>query len=421
MATASSGATAPVKSESNRTAEKKAAVGQAVKASTRPPPRNLAEHLFCEPYAYHFFQAVRILERLEPARKPIGLFVPPRAEVVRFRAHRSLSFPPSSIYDLEPPTDELPAILTVAFMGLTGPSGALPRHYTELLLRHDKEARGPEQHALRDWFDLFNHRLISHFYRAWEKYRFYIPYERGEYRRDEPDAFTRCLFSLIGLGIGPLRNRLRVSVRLPAEEELRPEDVLAHVEDLALLHYCGFLAHRPRCAVALEALLGDYFELLVRVKQFHGQWLPLEPANQSRVGLGEGNSDLGVNVVAGSRVWDVQNKFRIQLGPLRYATFTEFLPDRSPVPERKTFFKLAHLVRLYVGPDLDFDVQLILRAQDVPPCRLAPTASFTPRLGWNTWVSSLPFECDAEEAVFEGEDVRWVHNGTVSEPASGGR
>jgi type VI secretion system protein ImpH len=377
-----------------------------------PPPRDLAEHLFREPYAYNFFQAVRLLERLEAARRPVGLFVPPRTEVVRFRAHRSLSFPASSIYDLEPATEDAPAVLTVAFMGLTGPSGALPRHYTELLLRHEKDARGPERYALRDWLDLFNHRLISHFYRAWEKYRFYIPYERGEHRRDEPDAFTRCLFSLIGLGEVPLRKRLRVSVLLPTQEEdERQERVLAQVEDLALLHYSGFLAHRPRCAVALEAILADYFELPVQVQQFHGQWLPLEPVNQSRIGLGNGNSDVGVNLVAGSRVWDVQNKFRIRLGPLRYATFTDFLPDRSPVPERKTFFKLTHLVRLYVGPELDFDVQLILRAQDVPPCRLAQTDAFTPRLGWNTWVASLPFERDAEEAVFEGEEVRWVANG----------
>ena len=75
-------------------------------------------------------------------------------------------------------------------MGLTGPSGVLPRHYTELLYKIERDVRTPEKHALRDWFDLFNHRFVSLFYRAWEKYRFYIPFERGDYDGAEPDPFT---------------------------------------------------------------------------------------------------------------------------------------------------------------------------------------------------------------------------------------
>jgi type VI secretion system protein ImpH len=160
--------------------------------------------------------------------------------------------------------------------------------------------------------------------------------------------------------------------------------------------------------VALEALLLDYFGLPVKVGQFHGQWLKLDPMNQSRMGDGASNCELGVNLVAGDRVWDVQGKFRIRMGPLRYAQFTEFLPDRALVPERKTFFLLVHLTRVYVGPELDFDVQLILKAQDIPACRLGDGEGFSPRLGWNTWVSSLPFRRDSEDAVFEAEEVRWL-------------
>src|SRR5262245_50912462 len=85
-----------------------------------------------ESFAFDFFQAVRLLERLDPNRKPVGRTSAPRAEAVRFKAHLSLSFPPSSIYNLDPPSSPLPVpALTVAFLGLTGPSGALPRHYTE--------------------------------------------------------------------------------------------------------------------------------------------------------------------------------------------------------------------------------------------------------------------------------------------------
>jgi type VI secretion system protein ImpH len=388
--------------------------------------RTVEELLFIEPFAFRFFQAVRLLERMYPERRPVGRGGPPRSEVVRFRAHRSLSFPPSEIFELQRPAVDSPAVMTVAFLGLTGPSGVLPRHYTELLLRHEREAKGPERHALRDWLDLFNHRLISLFHRAWEKYRFYIAYERGEYDWAETDPFTRCLFSLVGLGTPSLRRRLRVSC-WEGEEDAHHERVLAEIKDIALLHFGGFLAHRPRCVVALEAMLRDYFGLSFVVQQFRGQWLVLEPANQSRMaspltptplprgerGRGEGanvpsNNQLGVNFVAGDRVWDVEGKFRVRLGPLTYAQYSQYIPDLAPVTERKTFFLLVDLVRLYVGPELDFDIQLVLRAADVPKCRLGEGADYTPRLGWNTWIASLPFEQDAEDTVFDGETVRWL-------------
>ena len=134
---------------------------------------SLEERLYEEGFAFDFFQAVRVLERLETKRRPIGYAGPPSAEGCALRALLSLSFPPSAVYEVERPTAALPLpAMTVTFLGLTGPSGVLPRHYTELLLRLDREAKGPEKHALRRWLDLFNHRLLSLFYRAWEKYRF---------------------------------------------------------------------------------------------------------------------------------------------------------------------------------------------------------------------------------------------------------
>ena len=61
---------------------------------------------------------------------------------------------------------------------------------------------------MRDFFDLFNHRIISHFFRAWKKYRFAIAYE-AEARKERPmdgrrlgDVFTYGLYSLLGMGTG---------------------------------------------------------------------------------------------------------------------------------------------------------------------------------------------------------------------------
>ncbi len=169
----------------------------------RTPP-TVEERLFEAGYGFDFFQAVRLLHRLEPDRPPVGGSGPPRVEPVRFRAHLSLSFPPSSIHEILRPSEDRPTPeLTQPFLGLVGPSGVLPRHYTELLCRLKREEKGPEAGALRDWLDIFHHRLTSLFYRAWEKYRFPLAFERGEDERPEPDLFTRTLYSLIGLRSAP--------------------------------------------------------------------------------------------------------------------------------------------------------------------------------------------------------------------------
>ena len=381
---------------------------------------SLADRLFAEGHVFDFFQAVRLLEKLAPERAPVGHEGPPSIEAAHFRAHLALNFPASAIFQIDPTSSPVPLpltegrgrkerilapTLTVTFMGLTGPSGVLPRHYTEMLMRA-RDARGPERNLPRDWFDLFNHRLISLFYRAWTKYRFWLAHERGESTKPEPDLFTESVFSLIGLGSRSLRNRLHVTVEEPGVRN--PSKALARVDDLALLYYAGLLAHRPRCAISLERLLEDYFRIPIRVLQFQGQWLRLDPENQSRVGAVAGNSTLGVDVVVGERVWDIRSKIRIRLGPLNYEQFGSFLPDRSPVAERKVFFKLMHLVRLYVGPELKVEVQLVLKASEIPKCRMLQAPSKAPRLGWNSWLTSRPVRRDSEDAVFAGVEVTWV-------------
>jgi type VI secretion system protein ImpH len=210
------------------------------------------------------------------------------------------------------------------------------------------------------------------------------------------------------LGLPALRHQMRVYKEVPAEDEeqeVTRQQVWGQVEDLVTLYFSGFLAHRPRCAISLEAFLKEYFQLPIEVRQFQGQWLQLEPANQSVLGEDRQNNQLGSNVVAGENVWDVQGKFRICIGPLSYEQFAEFIPDRSPRKPGKSLFLLTHLTRLYAGPELAFEVQVVLRGQDVPPCQLEEGKPTDPRLGWNTWLSNLPFPHDATDACFEAEDV----------------
>jgi len=354
----------------------------------------VAHTLFAEGYRFDFFQAVRVLERLYPERQSIGRDATPSQEVVRVRAHASLSFPASAIHQMSPAVEgQGPAEMTVAFMGLTGPLGVLPRHYTELLLERQRR----KDHTLGAFLDLFNHRLVSLLYRAWEKHHFPIAYERALVRGQHDDRLSQYLLDFIGLGTAGLQDRLEV-----------PDQVLRF--------YAGLFAQQPRSASALSGLLQDYFGVPVDVVQFTGQWLTLEPAQRSRlggrtklVGRAQGskscdhvlpsNNALGVRAVLGGRVWDQQAKFTLRLGPLSYAAFTQFLPAGS------AFRPLLQLTRFFAGQEHDFVVQLVLKAAEVPGCQLGATGAQAPRLGWSTWLKTTTVTHDADDAVLPAHGI----------------
>ncbi len=358
----------------------------------------VADQLFADAPAFEFFQAIRLLEQFFPERQPIGSDARPDAEIVRIRSHLSLAFPPSALHALLPPIDDRPyAVMIQTFMGLTGPSGVLPRHYTQLLMDLDRDVRGPERKALADWFALFDHRLVSLFYRAWDKYRFYRAYERQEAFRTEPDPFSRAVLSLIGFGTPHLRDRLHISYQPPDSES---RQTLAVVDDLSLFYYSGLLAKQPRSAHGLELMLQHYFQHPIKVEMFQGQWLLIDPADQTCLGRW---GRLGVDAIAGDRVWDVASRFRVRVGPLDRRRFEEFLPDRTAIPRRKSLFVLSQLIRLYCGPEFDFDIQLELQARDVPECQLVGEG-FGARLGWNTWLLCGPAIQNRDDAIFVGDE-----------------
>ena len=122
------------------------------------------EALEREPFSFEFFQAVRLLQQLRPERGRVGRYGNPDDEAVHFGATPATAFPASEIQALEP-DGEGPSRLVVNFMGLTGPQGVLPLEYSELLADRVRQ----RDHSLRDFLDLFNHRIISLFFRAWER------------------------------------------------------------------------------------------------------------------------------------------------------------------------------------------------------------------------------------------------------------
>lgn len=323
--------------------------------------RSITKELAQEPHKFGFFQAIRLLEKLYKDRSPIGTDTLPENEVVALQSKSLLSFPASEIFQLTNETDltneddgSQPK-MTVNFMGMAGLMGMLPMPYTELL----QECKQRNDFAFSAFLDIFNHRLISLHYRAWEKYRFAIAFER-----DGGEIFTRSIYSLMGLGTRGLEQKMSIP-------------------DKALLYYSGLLSQRPHSASALIAILRGYFQVDVNIVQFVGQWLKLD--EESLTTLGEANCELGVDTILGTQIWNSQSKFRLQFGPLKFNEFQQLLPTGT------AYQQVCDLVQFYVGLELDFDIQLYLEAEEVPDLILTSDTDKSALLGWTTWLKTEPF------------------------------
>jgi type VI secretion system protein ImpH len=330
--------------------------------------RSLNQKLADEPYRFEFFQAVRLLEKVYPERKPVGGDALPHEEIAHFRSRLGLFFPASEIYELKQSFDELTESekteMFVNFMGMVGVNGVMPIHYTELLM---DRARYRDT-AMWAFLDIFTHRSVSMFFRAWEKYRFPVKYERGS------DDFTTYLFDIVGLGTRGLRGRM-------------------DIPDESLLPYSGLIAQKPHSAVALANILADYFGVRAKILQFFGQWLDLD--RSSITYLGTANSALGRTAIAGTRIWDQQSKFRIVFGPLSFKQFQGFLPNGTAYKPMKA------IVRFMNGTDFDLDVRLVLKAKEVPGTVLTTRAKRRPLLGWTSFLKTRPFSADDDQLVLQ--------------------
>jgi len=343
-----------------------------VAAPGRRTDPSLEEGLFERGYEFEFFQAVRLLARTFSGRKPVGGTARPEEEFVRFGARLSTAFPPSAVHEIEHiPDSPDPVNMTVAFLGLTGIQGVLPLCYTEWML----EREAAKDDTLAAFLDLFNHRLLSLFYRAWEKHRPPVLYELSAARNQQPDPITHSLFDIVGMGTSGLRGRMRI-------------------QDESLLLYAGLIAQRPHSATALRGILRDYFSVPVEIDQCVGDWYELEEADRCYLSAELERNQLEVGAFLGDAVWNQQGRFRIRVGPLDFDHFRDFLPDG------RAMAKLVELTRYLAGQAMAFDVQVFLRAGEVPDCRLSDEGVDAPRLGWMGWLKTGAFEKDAGDAVF---------------------
>ena len=314
-------------------------------------PRALIDKLEAEPWGFDLLQAIALLERAAPEWAPLGTGIDPEHEAVRIEHDPSLAFPASDVVEARRQPDGRGVVRTPV-LGVAGLSGPLPYVATEMLL--ERAAR--KDTAGKAFYDIFNHRLMSIFYRTRQGS---LPLLE---RDPERTLMARVLRALVGIGTPGLENRL------------------PGTPDRMLLAFSGILANRRRSSAGLEAILGNVFRVQVRVQSFVGRWLPLGEDSQTR--LGAQNNSLGRTVVLGRRVWDQQSCFAIELTLDSLERYREFLPNGR---HHQT---LCALARFHAGDGMDFRIVLVLAAPKVPPTRLSTKPREGSLLGWTSWLRS---------------------------------
>jgi type VI secretion system protein ImpH len=340
----------------------------------------LLERLRERPEGFGFYQAVRLLQREAGAEKALpAVGADPAAEAVRFRAAGDFAFPAADLVAVDAPKGGQ-VEMTVAFLALGGAEGPLPVPLAERV-RH-RAAVGDT--AMRDFLDLFHHRLVSLAYRIGARTQPVL-----EERPPEETEVARWLRALVGIGTPGLQGRL------------------PGTDDRALLARAGLLAHEVRSQAGLEGLLADHFGVPVSVEPLAGRWLPIPDDQRTRIGRAGASRALGVDAVLGTHWHDAGAAIGIRLGPMDLDLYRALLPA-DPVTgdpaDGRAWVELRELVHFYAGVEMDFVLTLVLCAREVPPAVLhaAPTAR-SPRLGWSAWLHTRPATADAEVLVDAGD------------------
>jgi type VI secretion system protein ImpH len=319
---------------------------------------SLIDEMKAEPWRFDFYSVMRKLERSYPDRPRIGDSSARREEYVDLGQDPFMDFPASNLARVANAEDGRLRVYT-KFLGMLGPQGALPLTTTEesmewMLMRDD---------AFPRFLDLFNHRFLQLFFRAWSDAR-----AIAQHDRPKEDRFIAYLGSTIGLGSGPFRD-------------------LDTVPDPGKLAFAGLIGPQAKSASRLRGFISGLFDVKVEIDQFVGTWLTFDPSNRTRIG--QAHSALGTDVLVGASVFSVQDKIRVRIFTKNMRQFERFLPSGDLCEP------LADAVYFYIGDQLEWEVELALPAGEVEPTKLG---SFG-RLGWTSWASpnwasSEAYRCD---------------------------
>lgn len=307
---------------------------------------SFAAQLQDEPWRFDFYATLRRIERSFPGHGRIGDAAARRDEYLALGEPSFMEFPASTIAEADRDAQGRLRLL-VKFLGLLGPQGALPLATTEETLHWQIE----RDDAFPRFLDIFNHRFLQLFYRAWADAR-----PVAQHDRPDLDRFAAYIGSMIGLGSKPYQS-------------------LDAVPDPEKLAHAGLVGAQAKSASRLRSLLSGLFDAQVDVEQFVGMRLVFDPADRTR--LGHGHCTLGGDALVGASVYSVEDKFRVCIVARDMEQFRRFLPEGDLCEP------LADAVFFYLGEQFEWDVELALPVGEVKPVRLGGFGN----LGWTSWMA----------------------------------
>ena len=327
----------------------------------------LIDQIASSPHSFDFCRVVRQLEAEFPDQPRVGSSARLEDEYLRFCQMPSLSFAASTLEAAEPLQRGIR--LFINFLGMFGPNGPLPQHLTDFARDRSRNAHDP---TLVRFMDIFHHRMLSFFYRAWA-----INQKSVDFDRPGESRYANYFGSFFGIGMPSLRDR-------------------DSVPDCAKIHFSGRLSAQTHNAEGLEAIVEDFFRLPTQIQEFTGFWMKIPPENQCRLGESPETGSLGINAIAGSQKYEAQLKFRIRMGPMELQDLHKLLPIAE------NFKRLKDWVLNYINQEFFWDLQCVLKAPAVPGVCLGQQGL----LGWTTWLKSEPFTRDAEDAIFDPDNYQ---------------
>lgn len=338
-----------------------------MKTNAAPSLQHFWQQVVNAPHAFDLYALLRWLDARAGMPVRLGHATHPDDEPLRIGQQPSLAFAPATLASATMARYGTPPRVSIYSFGLFGPNGPLPLHLTEYA--HDR-ARNHDDPTLSAFIDLFHHRLIVLFYRAWADAQPTVSLDRAGGAR-----FDAYVASLIQQG-------------LPSQ--LERDGIPAH----ARYHMAGHLVRQTRNPAGLRQILRAYLGVPVEIVEFVPHWMPIGPRQRTRLSASSNTPKLGGGAMLGAAVRDMQSKFELRLGPLSRGQYLDLLPHTRRARQ------VVQWVRHYAGVEWAWDMRLVLAASDVTGARLGPGQP----LGWGTWLGARPgIAADADDFVYQPE------------------
>lgn len=311
------------------------------------------------PHEFGFYEAMRSIECFYNDKARLGETLKSSDDMIRLGQTPSAAFAPSTLSTVSTEKDNL-LHLKVLFFGMFGPNGALPLHLTEYANERVRTAR---DESFIHFMDMFHHRLLCLFYRAWANKEPTVHFDRPE-----NDRFHLYTGSLLGIGTPAVHDR-------------------DQMPDNSKMHYAGHMSTQTHHAEGLGSVLQAFFNVPVKIKEYIGEWLVIPEQSRSYLGKSIDGGKLGQDAVLGGKSWQRQYKFRVLIGPMDLKEYEGLLPGKAKLDQ------VSAILKNYVGMEMTWDINLVLKKEAIPKTKLG---SFG-QLGWTTWLHSKSMERDAND------------------------